>query len=114
MDHEHTAFQVIDRLEATMRLKRFNQLGGLQLDRDVRILTSTLADITQHAVRDHFVRLSQMATILSLESVAEFLEYWGESSSISWRFGENQVREVLQQRTDFSRDEIIALPLYVQ
>ena len=114
VDHECIAFQVIDRLEATMRLKRFNQLGGLQLDRDVRILTSTLADITQQAVRDHFVRLSQMATILSLESVAEFLEYWGESSSISWRFGENQVREVLQQRTDFSRDEIVALPLYVQ
>lgn len=106
--------QVIDRLEATMRLKRFNQLGGLQLDRDVRILTSTLADITQQAVRDHFARLNQMATILSLESVAEFLDYWGESSTISWRFGEAQVREILQQRTDFLQDQIAALPLYMQ
>ena len=97
-----------------MRLKRFNQLGGLQLDRDVRILTSTLADITQQAVRDHFARLNQMATILSLESVAEFLDYWGESSTISWRFGEAQVREILQQRTDFLQDQIAALPLYMQ
>ena len=97
-----------------MRLKKFNQLGGLQLDRDVRVLTSTLADITQQAVRDHFVRLSQMATILSLESVSEFLDYWGDSSSISWRFGEAQVREILQQRTDFLRDEIVALPLHIQ
>ena len=105
--------QVIDRLEATMRLKRFNQLGGLQLDRDVRILTSTLADITQQAVRDHFARLNQMATILSLESVAEFLDYWGESSTISWRFGEAQVREILQQRIDFLQDQIAALPLYM-
>ncbi|DBB16575.1 TPA: Golgi transport complex subunit 4 [Trebouxia sp. C0006] len=106
--------KVIDRLDATMRLKRFNQLGGLQLDRDVRILTSTLADITQQAVRDHFARLSQMATILSLESVSEFLDYWGDSSTISWRFGEAQVREILQQRTDFLQDEIVALPLYIQ
>lgn len=106
--------KVADRLEATMRLKKFNQLGGLQLDRDVRILTSTLADMTQQAVRDHFARLSQMATILSLESVSEFLDYWGDSSTISWRFGEAQLREILQQRTDFLRDEIAALPLYVQ
>ena len=111
---ETSAAQVIDRLEATMRLKKFNQLGGLQLDRDVRILTSTLADITQQAVRDHFARVSQMATILSLESVSEFLDYWGDSSTISWRFGEAQVREVLQQRTDFMHDEIAALPLYIQ
>lgn len=109
----HLLEKVIDRLEATMRLKRFNQLGGLQLDRDVRILTSTLADITQQAVRDHFARLNQMATILSLESVAEFLDYWGESSTISWRFGEAQVREILQQRTDFLQDQIAALPLYM-
>ena len=55
-----------------------------------------------------------MATILSLESVDEFLDYWGDSSSISWRFGEAQVREILQQRTDFLRDEIVALPLSIQ
>ena len=106
--------QVIDRLEATMRLKKFNQLGGLQLDRDVRVLTNTLSDITQQAVRDYFARLSQMATILSLESVSEFLDYWGDSSSISWRFGEAQVREILQQRSDFSAGEIAALPLFIQ
>ena len=97
-----------------MRLKRFNQLGGLQLDRDVRVLTSTLTDITQQAVRDHFARLSQMATILSLESVEEFLDFWGDSIAISWRFGESQVREILQQRTDFSQAEVAALQLHMQ
>lgn len=106
--------QVIDRLEATMRLKKFNQLGGLQLDQDVRVLTNTLSDITQQAVRDNFARLSQMATILSLESVSEILDYWGDTSPISWRFGEGQVREILQQRSDFSPGEITALPLFLK
>ena len=36
--------QVVDRLEATLRVKRFNQLGGLQLDRDVRHMVVTLSE----------------------------------------------------------------------
>lgn len=38
------ALQVVDRLEATLRVKRFNQLGGLQLDRDVRHMVVTLSE----------------------------------------------------------------------
>lgn len=37
--------QVVDRLEATLRVKRFNQLGGLQLDRDVRHMVVTLSEV---------------------------------------------------------------------
>ncbi len=39
-----SALQVVDRLEATLRVKRFNQLGGLQLDRDVRHMVVTLSE----------------------------------------------------------------------
>ena len=39
------ALQVVDRLEATLRVKRFNQLGGLQLDRDVRHMVVTLSEV---------------------------------------------------------------------
>ena len=38
--------QVVDRLEATLSVKRFNQLGGLQLDRDVRHLINTLSEVS--------------------------------------------------------------------
>ncbi len=38
--------QVVDRIEAMMRLKRFSQLGGLQLERDVRLLVSVLGEAT--------------------------------------------------------------------
>ena len=51
--------QVVERLEATVRVKRFNALGGLQLDRDVRALVSTLSGLTQRTVRDKFAVLNQ-------------------------------------------------------
>ena len=103
--------QVVDRLEALLRLKRFNQLGGLQLDRDVRTLVSALADVTQRSVHDKFARLSQIATVLSLETVAELKEFWGADTAISWRLTETQVREVLSQRFDFDQGEIALLSL---
>lgn len=46
-----------------------SQLGGLQLDRDVRSLLAYLSSLTPWPVRDKFACLSQMATILSLEKV---------------------------------------------
>jgi hypothetical protein len=54
----------------------------------------------------------QMAIVLSLESVEEFLDYWGDDTGhITWRLTPSEVKAVLQQRPDFSRDTIAALPL---
>lgn len=83
--------QVVERLEAVVAGRRFNQLGGLQLDRDIRLATATLGDVTQRTVRDKWARLSQMATILSLESCEELLDYW---ASGTWRFTPAQARQV--------------------
>ncbi|GIL67932.1 hypothetical protein Vafri_21202, partial [Volvox africanus] len=64
------------RLEGLLGRKSFNQLGGLQLDREVRLLISGLGDLTGRTVRDRLARLSQMAVLLGLESVEELLDYW--------------------------------------
>lgn len=90
-----------------MHLKRFNQLGGLQLDRNIRTMISTLSDVTQRSIREKFTKLSQMATLLSLETVSEVSEIWGgEASEINWRFTDSQLRSVLEQRVDFDRHDI--------
>lgn len=95
-----------------MLAKRFNQLGGLQLDRDVRLLVSALSDITQRTVRDKFARLTQMATVLGLEQAREILDYWGDNSgAMTWRLTEADVRQVLSLRVDFSRQEIAQIPM---
>jgi hypothetical protein len=127
--------------------KAFTQLGGLQLDRDVRVLVAATGEMTGRTVRDKFARLTQvrvagwcstlclnvlfskssttkliflahthvypkqMATVLSCESVAEFLEYWRDGGGVTWRLTPAEVRAVLAQRADFSRDVVAALPL---
>ena len=47
----HPSFLVIAGIDAILASRRFNQLGGLQLDRDVRALIAYAADLTQRPVR---------------------------------------------------------------
>ena len=91
---------IVKRLEVIMTQKRFNQLGGLQLDRDARTLVGHFSSMTQRTVRDKFARLTQMATILKLEKVSEILDYWGENSGpMTWRLTPAEVRS--GQKIDF-------------
>lgn len=103
---------VAKRVDAILAVKRFSQLGGLQLDRDIRALVAYAGELTQRPVRDKFAELTQKATLLSLESVDEVTEYWGEAGGpMGWRLSAEDVRHVLRQRTDFAPDEIAALTL---
>ncbi|WIA35384.1 hypothetical protein OEZ86_003832 [Tetradesmus obliquus] len=104
--------KLLARLEVLLGRKAFSQLGGLQLDKDVRSLVAAAGELTSRPIRDKFARLTQMAIVLSLESVEEFLDYWGDDTGhITWRLTPSEVKAVLQQRHDFSRDTIAALPL---
>ncbi|KAI5061008.1 hypothetical protein GOP47_0023513 [Adiantum capillus-veneris] len=103
---------IVKRLEVIITQKRFNQLGGLQLDRDARNLVSHFSSMTQRTVRDKFARLSQMATILNLEKVSEILDYWGENSGpMTWRLTPAEARRILGLRIDFKPEAIQALRL---
>ncbi|VFQ76094.1 unnamed protein product [Cuscuta campestris] len=103
---------LVKRLEVIMLQKRFSQLGGLQLDRDIRALVSYFSGVTQRTVRDKFARLTQMATILNLEKVSEILDFWGENSGpMTWRLTPAEVRRVLGLRVDFKPEAIAALKL---
>ncbi|KAF5839442.1 hypothetical protein DUNSADRAFT_727 [Dunaliella salina] len=104
--------KVVARLETLLARKAFNQLGGLQLDRDIRALVGHLSELTSRTVRDKFARLNQMALVLGLETVEELADYWGGDSTITWRLSAAEVRSTLAQRTDFSREAIKALPLH--
>ncbi len=65
--------------------------------------------VTQRTVRDKFAVLSQMGTLLSLESVSEVMDYW--DSNTTWRLTDAQVKEILGQRADFDPLEIASLDL---
>lgn len=47
-------------------LQVFSQLGGLQLDRDIRSLVAAAGELTSKPVRDKFARLTQVGALLLL------------------------------------------------
>ena len=103
---------VAKRIEALLLQKQFNQLGGLLLEKDVRNMVSYTSALSQRTVRDKFARLSQMATLLNLESPAEVLDYWGENAeSMMWRLSPFEVKRVLKLRVEFRDIDVDDLDL---
>jgi len=103
---------VAKRVEALLLQKRFNQLGGLLLEKDVRNIVSYTANLSQRTVRDKFARLSQMATLLNLESPGEVVDYWGENAdSMMWRLTPFEVKRVLKLRVEFLAADVDELNL---
>lgn len=104
--------RLASRIEAVMLRKKFNQLGGLQLDRDVRALVSHLSESSQRTVRDKFSRLTQIATVVCLESVEEILDYWGDDSGgITWRLTPGEIKSAMRLRVEFTDAKIAGLVL---
>ncbi|KAL5207111.1 hypothetical protein ABZP36_031546 [Zizania latifolia] len=103
---------IVKRLEVMIMQKRFSQLGGLQLDREVRSLTNHFSEMSQRPVRDKFSRLSQMSTILNFERVSEILDFWGDNAGhLTWLLTPADVRRVLGLRIDFRPEAIATLRL---
>ena len=103
---------IVGRIEAMLMQKRFNQLGALQLDKEVRGLVSQTSSLTERTVRDKFARLSHVSTALNLDSPAEILDYWGDNAgTMNWRLTGREVKQVLRLRRDFAPDDIELLAL---
>ena len=104
---------VAKRIEALLLQKRFNQLGGLLLEKDVRTLVNFTSNLTQRTVRDKFARLSQMGTLLNLETPQEVLDYWGDNmaEATMWRLTPFEVKRALKLRVDFRPHDVDELLL---
>lgn len=86
------------------------QAGGLILDKEIRSLASYLAAVTSWSVRDKFARLTQIATILSVEKVEELADYCG-ADAIAWRLTPAEVRRIASMRIDFRPEDVKRLKL---
>ena len=94
--------QLCRRLERQITQKgKVSLFGGLQIDQDVRTLMTFFTTITDIPVRQKFQRLSQMATLLSLEQVAELRDFFSQQK---WHLSHHEIRTVLGLR--FSKDQI--------
>ena len=117
-----TASYVAKQLESRVRRKRFNQLGALQFDTDVRALAAFFAERASRRVREKFTRLRQIARLLTAEAPAEVLEWWGAGAGgrggdgggdggVPWELSPEEIRGVLALRVEFSPADVAALKL---
>ena len=72
--------------------------GGLQLDKEIRVLINYLTSLTSWSTREKFSRLTQIAILLSLENLQELFEYWNSPLAITWRLTPNEIRQILLLR----------------
>jgi len=98
--------KIVSRMEAAIAQKSFTQLGGLQLDKDVRTLVIGLSELCETSLREKFGRLGQLATVMGVESVEEAADLIrDELLSLSAL----DVRSALMQRVDLSQTSVTAL-----
>lgn len=96
-----------DKLERLVLQRRFNRLGALQLDSDVRAFQQPLAALARRGVRDKCARLAQIALFLGVEQPAEAPQLWAAGAAgTAWRLAPAEVRRVLALRTDFRPDQL--------
>ncbi|CAF0945754.1 unnamed protein product [Adineta steineri] len=107
-----SANEIVTMWEKVLFKCGYNRLGGLQFDKEVRSLMIYLTNATSLPIRDKFQRLTQIATLLTLEKLKEIHDYWDPTSGkITWRLTPSEVRQILNLRTDFRNDDVRALKL---
>ncbi|KAI8101797.1 hypothetical protein M9434_006863 [Picochlorum sp. BPE23] len=109
---ESSVDKIVSRMEASVAQKQFSQLGGLQLEKDVRSLIIGLSESTTVSMRDKFSRLQQIATVLGVETAAEATDLIGDSN-IAWKLTSLDVRQMLNLRIDFSQSDIASVKLHI-
>ncbi|VDM50097.1 unnamed protein product [Toxocara canis] len=92
--------EVNRQLERVIMKCVFNRLGGLQLDREFRSLTSYLTGIAGWVLREKCVRLSQIVSLINVDSVNEAIEYYQQLQQHSRRLSADEARKVLALRND--------------
>jgi len=88
------------------RRLRFSQLGGLQLEREIRRfilhLSSTFPEV---AVREKCARLLNISSVLSVESPVEVSEYW-EGLVGAPKLSILEMKRILHLRVDFKIEQV--------
>ncbi|XP_034237746.1 conserved oligomeric Golgi complex subunit 4 [Thrips palmi] len=106
------ATEVTHQMEKVIAKSSFNRLGGLVLDKEVRVLVGYLTNATSWSIRDKFARLTQIATVLNLERASEISDYWSsEPGAIAWRLTSAEIRHFMTLRTDFRSEDIKRIKL---
>ncbi|KAF8964638.1 COG4 transport protein-domain-containing protein [Flammula alnicola] len=73
---------------------KYTELGAVRFDRDLRAIIGYLASQTTFGdVREKFLRLQQISTLLNLDSDEDVDEFYN-GSGISWKIGPHEARAI--------------------
>lgn len=93
-------------LEKHILSLRFNALGAMKFDQDLRSLLAYLVTLTPKGLRNLTGRLSQIASLLNFESVDELNDYLGSRKSV---LSLSEMKSVLALRVEFSLKDMDTL-----
>jgi hypothetical protein len=96
------------------RATRVNQLGALQFDKDVRVISAFLASEggAGDEVREAFAALTQLSEVLNVDTPQDVLDVYGRRRrGVAWTLPAARVKEVLSRRVEFADAAINKLVL---
>jgi len=77
---------------------KFNELGAIKLDRDIRSVMAYLSSATPFGrARDKFRRLQHISTLLNLDIEDDVDEFYS-SSGVVWSLSLQEARNIVAQR----------------
>lgn len=89
---------------------RFNQLGALQFDKDLRVIAAFFGESCD--CRDAFAVLTQTAEVLTADAPSDVLDVFGRKRrGTEWKLSAARVKEILSQRVEFTDAAINKLVL---
>ncbi|KAJ2610293.1 Golgi transport complex subunit 4 [Coemansia sp. RSA 1365] len=101
--------------ERAIRQSKFNMLGGIMFEKDVREIQRYLEHASGLILRQCFSRLVQMADILATESAADVQHIPGTNAAVDMPnralLAEKEIKGLLLNRIDFTEAQISELGL---
>uniref|UniRef100_A0AAV1VLD5 Conserved oligomeric Golgi complex subunit 4 n=2 Tax=Peronospora matthiolae TaxID=2874970 RepID=A0AAV1VLD5_9STRA len=96
------------------RVTRVNQLGALQFDKDVRVISTFFSGEggASDDVREVFAALTQFSEVLNVDSPQDVLDVYGRRCrGVAWKLPADQVKEMLSRRVEFADADVNRLVL---
>ncbi|CAI5744669.1 unnamed protein product [Peronospora destructor] len=96
------------------RATRVNQLGALQFDKDVRVISTFFSGEggASDKVREAFAALTQLSEVLNVDTPQDVLDVYGRRRrGVAWTLSAARVKEVLSRRVEFADAAINTLVL---
>lgn len=102
---------LLERELFTDRIVSFNELGAMQLEKELRVVVNGIDALTPtcSGVRVRFSRLDQCSTLLNLEHPGQWSSYALPKGGA--RLSGPEIREVLKRRVDFDAKLIDSLDI---